>query len=328
MLKPFMSKSLVLLAVLSFLPLESDAQTPPTYPNRPIKLVVPFAPGGTTDVLARMLASKMADGLGQPMVIENKPGAGGNIGAESVAKSVPDGYTLLVGTPGPLAINASLYKSISFDASQDFLPIAQFVSVQSVLITHPTQPFKTVAELIAYAKANPNKLSFASAGAGSSPHLAAELFKANAGITMEHIAYKGDTPALTDLLGGQVPIMFANIAGVLPHLKSGRVRALAVAGPRRSPALPEVPTIAEAGMNGFSVTGYAGLVAPKGTPPTIISRLATELRKAMANQELIDKITQSASEPVNASTESFAELLKSEQTRWPKVIRDAKISLE
>jgi tripartite-type tricarboxylate transporter receptor subunit TctC len=298
------------------------------FPNRPIKFVVPFAPGGTTDVLARILASKMGEGLGQSVVVDNKPGAGGNIGAEFVAKSPPDGYTLLVGTPGPLAINVSLMRKVPYDPVKDFSAIGQFVGVQSVILAGPNQPFRSIADVVAFGKQNPGKLTFGSAGMGSSPHLAMELFNASAGLQMVHVAYKGDAPALTDLIGGQVQLMVANLAGVITQIKAGKVRPLAVAGPKRSSLLPDVPTVAESGVAGFSVTGWAGVVAPAGTPKAIVDRLNAELNKALAAPELIDKIQQQASEPVSTTPEQFSDLIKSENLRWAKVIRDARIQVE
>jgi tripartite-type tricarboxylate transporter receptor subunit TctC len=270
----------------------------------------------------------MGEGLGQSVVVDNKPGAGGNIGAEFVAKSPPDGYTLLVGTPGPLAINVSLMRKVPYDPVKDFSAIGQFVGVQSVILAGPNQPFRSIADVVAFGKQNPGKLTFGSAGMGSSPHLAMELFNASAGLQMVHVAYKGDAPALTDLIGGQVQLMVANLAGVITQIKAGKVRPLAVAGPKRSSLVPDVPTVAESGVAGFSVTGWAGVVAPAGTPKAIVDRLNAELNKALAAPELIDKIQQQASEPVSTTPEQFSDLIKSENLRWAKVIRDARIQVE
>ncbi|HKU99969.1 MAG TPA: tripartite tricarboxylate transporter substrate binding protein [Vineibacter sp.] len=298
------------------------------YPERPLRMVVPFAPGGTTDIFARLIAAKMSEDLGQPIVVDNKPGAGGNIGAESVARSAPDGYTLLIGTPGPLTINPSLLKSMPYDAARDFAAIGQMISVQSVLVVHPSTPFKTVRDLIEQARARPRQLSYAAPGVGSSPHLAMELFIAQAGVRIESIPYKGDAQALADLVGGQVPIMISNIAGVLPHIQSGKLRPLAVAGPRRSPQLPDVPTIAEAGLPGYAVSGWAGMLVPAGTPGPVVARLGSALNKALTATDVIAKIEQQSAEVATGSPEAFTAFLQAERARWADVIRTAGIAIE
>jgi len=233
-------------------------------PSKPIRIVVPFTPGGTTDVLARILATRLQESLGQIIIVDNKPGAGGNIGAAEVAKSAPDGHTLLLRTPGPLAINPSLFKSMAYKPERDFTAIGQLIALQPVLVVLPNSPLKSVADVISTAKAQ-GKLLYASAGNGTTPHLAAELMASITGIELQQIAYKGYAPALTDLLGGHVPLMFANIAGVAGMLRDGKVRAIAVTGPARSKLLPDVPTVAELGPAGYAVSAWAGLVAPAGT---------------------------------------------------------------
>jgi tripartite-type tricarboxylate transporter receptor subunit TctC len=305
-----------------------SAQTPDKYPSRPIRIVVPFAAGGTTDVLARAVAAKMAESLGQAVVTDNRPGAGGNIGAESVAKAAPDGYTLLMGTPGPLAINASLYKSMTYAPEKDFAPIGQMIAIQSVLVTNNASTFKTLRDVLDAAKASPGKLSYASPGNGTTPHLVGELLKSMTGVDIAHVPYKGDAPAATDLMGGHVPLMTANIAGVAALLKDGKLRALAVAGPTRSKLLPEVPTIAESGVPGYAVTAWAGLAAPAGTPAAIIARLNAELNKALAAPEIVERMTLLSAEIVTGTPDQFGALMRSENVRWAKVIRDANIKLD
>src|SRR5438552_13835540 len=240
-----------------------------TYPTRPIRLVVPFPAGGTTDILAREVGQRLSMTLGQPVVIDNRPGAAGNIGADLVAKSAPDGYTLLMGTVGTHAINASLYAKMPYDHVKDFAPIILVAGVPNVLVVNPSLPVNSVQELIAYAKANPGKLNFASSGPGTSIHLSGELFKVMAGVQMTHVPYKGSAPALQDLLGGQVQLMFDNLPPSLPHIKAGKLRALAVTSVARSPALPDVPTIAESGLPGFEASSWFGILVPAGTPSAI-----------------------------------------------------------
>jgi tripartite-type tricarboxylate transporter receptor subunit TctC len=291
-------------------------------------MIVPFAPGGTTDIIARIIAPRMAEGLGQPVVVENRPGAGGNVGAEQVARAAPDGYTMLLGTPGPLATNVSLMKQMPYDPAKDFTAIGQVVSVQSVVVVNAQQPFQTLADLVAYAKRNPGKLTYGSGGAGSSPHLAGELLKAQAGIFMVHLPYRGDALAVNDLLGGQISAMVANIAGVLPHVKSGKLRALAVAGPKRSPLLPEVPTVSESGLPNYSVTGWAGLVAPAGTPAPIVAKLNAELNRVLNSPDVAERIAQQAAEPAPGSAAAFDSFIRSELSRWAEVIKRSRITLD
>jgi len=316
---------LLTLLFILLLPAAAGAQS---YPTRPIRLIVPFAPGGTTDILSRLIAARMAVGLGQPILVENKSGAGGNIGTEFVARSVPDGYTILVGTPGPMAINMTLMAKVPYEPVRDFAAIGQFVDVQSVIIAGLDQPFRSLADVLAQARQNPGKLAYATAGIGSSTHLAMELLKSSYGVQMTHIPYKGDTPALADLMGGAVPLMVANMAGVLAQVKAVKVRPIAVAGPKRSPLLPDVPTVAESGLPGFGVTGWGGLVAPAGTPRAAIDRLNAELVKALSMPDVIERVQQYASEVTTGTPEQFAELIKSENVRWARVIREAKIQTE
>src|SRR5438034_5972010 len=236
------------------------------YPTKPVRLVVPFPAGGTTDLLARAAAQKLSEAWGQQVIVDNRPGAAGNIGAELVAKAAPDGYTLLMGTVGTHAINASLYAKMPYDHVKDFAPVILVAGVPNVLVVNPSLPVHSVQELIAYAKANPGKLNFASSGSGTSIHLSGELFKVMTGVQMTHVPYKGSAPALQDLLGGQVQLMFDNLPPSLPQIKAGRLRALAVTSATRAPALPDVPTVAEAGLPGFEASSWFGVLAPAGTP--------------------------------------------------------------
>lgn len=291
------------------------------YPNKPIRIVVPFAAGGTTDFLARAIAQDLGTSMGTTVVVDNRPGAGGNIGSDLVAKSVPDGYTLLLGTVGTHAINASLYKKMPYDTVKDFAPISLVASVPNILAVHPSVPAKSVKELIALAKAKPGVLAFASSGNGSSIHLSGELFKSMTDVDMVHVPYKGSGPALTDLVGGQVQLMFDNMPSSFPHVKAGRLRALAVTSPKRSPAAPDVPTIAEAGVPGYESVAWFGILAPAGTPPEIVKKLNTEIAKTLKSPEVMTRLASQGAEPVSNTPEQFAAYIKSEMTKWAKVVK-------
>jgi len=251
----------------------ASATLPQDYPSRPIRIIVPFPGGGTADLLARQIAQTMSEALRQQVLIENRTGAGGNIGADLAAKSKPDGYTLLMGTVSTHAINPNLYAKMPYDPVKDFAPVTMVARMPNLLVVHPSVPAKNVAELIALAKARPGALAFASAGNGTTQHLAGELFKKMAGVDMIHVPYKGNAPAVTDLVGGQVQVMFDNIPVSLQQVRAGKLRALAVTGPVRSPVLQDLPTVAEAGLPGYSITSWFGLYAPSGTSPQIIARL-------------------------------------------------------
>jgi tripartite-type tricarboxylate transporter receptor subunit TctC len=322
-----LSKFLSLVGGASLALLSASVVAQSGFPNKPIRLVVPFAPGGTTDLLARAVGQKMGEGLGQPVVIENKPGAGGNIGADSVAKSAPDGYTLLLGTPGPLAINASLFKSMPFSPERDLAPVGQLINIQAVAITLPSSPWKSLRDVAAQAKATEG-VAYASAGNGTTPHLAAELYASLVGIDLQHVPYKGDAPALTDLLGGHIKLMFANLAGVIGPLREGKVRALAVTGATRSKALPDVPTIAEAGAPGYAVTAWAGLFVPAGTPTGVVNRLNAELNRALATPEVNERMALLQAEIAASTPEQLAALVRTEQQRWARIINERGIKLD
>ena len=291
------------------------------WPSKPIKWVVPFAPGGTTDILARTVGEKLAVALGQPVIIENKPGAGGGVGAEFTAKSAPDGYTIMGGTISTHAINASLYKSLPYDPVKDFVAITLIARVPNMLVINPSVPAKDVKELIALLKANPGKYSFASSGNGTSQHLSGELFKSMSGTDMQHIPYKGSPPALQDVVGGQVAMTFDNITTALPLAKAGKLRALAVTTAKRSSVAPEVPTLAESGLPGFEVGSWQGVFAPAGTPPEIVKRLNAEIVKALNMPDVRDKLSGLGAEIVADSPEEFSALVKAEVAKWADVVK-------
>ena len=304
-------------ALAATLPQQVLAQS---YPNKPIKFVVGFAPGGATDVIGRLMAKKIGDALGQPIIIENRAGGSSNIGAEVVARAVPDGYTFYV-CAITSAINVSLFPKLAFDFARDFEPVALFANVPNILVVHPSVPAKTVKELIDYARAQPGKLSYASSGAGTSIHLSGELFKMLAKVDMVHIPYKGSAPAMTDMIGGQVQVMFDNMPSALPHVKAGKLRALAVTSAQRSPSAPEVPTMGEAGVAGFDVQSWFGLVAPKGTPKDIIARLNAESVKALATADIKERFMELGAVPGPMSPEAFGDYIRSEIIRWGEVVK-------
>src|SRR4051794_10138588 len=256
------------------------------YPSRAIRLIVPFPPGGSTDILARALGEKLSQGLGQPVVIDNRPGAGGSIGAEAAARAAPDGYTLMMGHLGTLAVNPAIYKNLPYDPVTSFAPVSLMAIVPSVLVVNPSLPVTSAAELIAYAKAHPGKLAYGSAGSGSTSHLTTEYFKLVTGTDILHVPYKGVGPMLTDLVSGQLSMGLNGAPAVMPHVNAGRLRALAVSGIRRLPALPQLPTLDESGVKGFDASGWYGIVAPTGTPRPAIERLNAEVRKIVAGPEL------------------------------------------
>lgn len=292
-----------------------------TYPSKPIKMIVPFPAGGTTDILARIVGQELTKAWGQQVIVENRPGAGGNIGADAVAKSPADGYTLLMGTVGTHGINVTLYKKMPYDAVKDFAPITLVAAVPNLLVVHPSVPVKSVKELIDYAKAKPGKLSFASSGNGTSIHLSGELFKSMTGVDMTHVPYKGSAPAITDLLGGQVDLMFDNMPSILPHVKNGKLRALAVTTAKRSPAIPDVPTIAEAGVPGYEASSWFGILAPAGTPQPIVAKLNKEIVRILHSPEIKERLSGQGAEPVGDTPEQFAAHIRAEIDKWAKVVK-------
>jgi tripartite-type tricarboxylate transporter receptor subunit TctC len=291
------------------------------WPSKPIKWVVPFAPGGTTDILARTVGEKLALALGVPVVVENKPGAGGGVGADFTAKSAPDGYTIMGGTISTHAINASLYKDLPYDPVKDFVAITMIARVPNMLVVNPNVPAKDVKELIALLKASPGKYTFASSGNGTSQHLSGELFKTMAGVDMQHVPYKGSPPALQDVVGGQVTMTFDNITTAWPLAKSGKLRALAVTTAKRSSVAPDVPTLAESGLPGFEVGSWQGVFAPAGTPPDIVKRLSVEIVKVLGLPEVREKLGGLGAEIVADSPEEFAAIVKAEVVKWSDVVK-------
>jgi tripartite-type tricarboxylate transporter receptor subunit TctC len=292
------------------------------YPDHPITLVVPYPAGGGNDVLARLVAERMSKSLGQSVVVENRGGAGGTIATRQVAKSAPDGYTLLIATSS-LAINPSLYPNIGYDPRKDFAPIGLIASSANVVLLHPSVPAQSIKELIDLGKKNPGKMNFASTGSGSSVHLAAELFAAMAGIKLNHVPYRGTAPALTDLLGGHVGLMFATMPSALGQVRDGKVRALAVTGPKRSANFPDLPTVAEAGLPGYEAVLHYGLVAAAGTPRPIVDRLNAALREALADNALGQRFATEGAEPLPSTPEDYAADIDQEEIKWSKIVRDS-----
>ena len=303
-------------------------QAQEAWPTRPITVIVPFPAGGTTDIVARLAGVELSRELGQPVIIDNRPGAGGNIGSQAVARAQPDGYTLVMGTVGTHAINPSLYKKMPYDHVKDFAPISRVANVPNLLVANPSQPFKTVPELIAYAKANPDTLTFASSGNGTSIHLAGELFKVLTGVKMQHVPYKGSAPALADLMAGQTSIMFDNLPSSIAFVRAGKLRPIAITTLNRAPELPNVPTVAESGVPGFDASSWFGLLAPANTPPAVIKRIDDALIKVLATTDLKKKIIDQGGEPVGEKPEQFAAFIKSETAKWAKVVKESGASVD
>jgi tripartite-type tricarboxylate transporter receptor subunit TctC len=297
------------------------------FPAKPIRVVVPFPPGGGTDIVARTVAPKMSEILGQPVVVENRAGAGGNIATEHVAKSAPDGYTLVVASAST-AINTTLVKNLSWDFARDFAPVALLVVNNHLLAVHPSVPAANVKELLTLAKAKPGHVTYASYGNGSSAHLTAELFKLMAGVDLLHVPYKGAAPAVNDLLGGQVSLVFADVAAMLSHVKSGKLRALGIASRQRFEGLPDVPTIAEAGVPDFEAGGFLGLAAPAGTPPAAVAALNGAAVKTLGMPDVRERLLALASPPMPGTPEQFGQRIKAEIDKWARVIRAANIKPE
>lgn len=294
------------------------------YPSKPIRLVVPFPAGGTTDVLGRLLAQQLTTRLGQQIIVDNRPGAAGGIGADVVAKSAGDGYTLLLGAVSTHSINPSLYARLSYDAVKDFVPISLVGTLPNVLVVNPGVPAKSVQELVALAKAKPpGTLNFASGGNGTTHHLAGELFKHMAGVDMTHVPYKGNAPAITDVIGGQVTMMFDNINNSLPHIKANKLRPLAVTGATRSPVLPNVPTLAEQGFAGYNITSWFGLFAPAGTPQPVVAKLNAAVMAAMHDKQVRELLASEGIEAQGNTPDQFRTFLQSESTRWAKIVKDS-----
>jgi tripartite-type tricarboxylate transporter receptor subunit TctC len=296
--------------------------------NKTMKIVVPFAPGGSTDVMARMVAEGLTTRLNQQVIVENKPGAGGNIGADYVAKAAPDGQTLVMGSIGTHATNSLIYPQMPYDTVKDFEPVTQVAAVSLVLVVHPSVPAKSVKELIALLKKEPGRYSYASGGVGASQHLAGELFKYMTKTKMLHVPYKGSAGALTDLLSGRVPIMFADLPLVLSHIQSGKLRALAVGDAKRSPVLPDVPTVAEAGVPGYMASAWYGLFAPANTPAEVVAKLQSEVAVILKEPDVVKRMTQLGATPIGSTPAEFRKFQLSEIKRWKEVVDSAKIRME
>ena len=298
------------------------------YTTKPVTIIVPFAAGGTTDILARIIGQALTAELGQSVVVDNRAGAGGNIGGQAAAKATPDGHTLFMGTVGTHAINASLYKKMPFDPVKDFAPLTRVANVPNLLVANPAQPYKSVKDLIAYAKANPGKVNFGSSGNGSSIHLSGELFKSLAKVDMQHVPYKGSAPAVTDLLGNQIGIMFDNMPSAIQHVRSGKLVPLAVTTAKRSPELPSVPTIAEAGVPGYEATSWFGMFAPAGTPAPVLAKLNAAIVKVLAQPDVKKKINEQGAEVYSETPEQFAAFIQAESVKWGKVVKESGASLD
>ena len=303
------------------------AQAQDKWPSKPITYVVPFPAGGTTDILARLIGQKLGPALGTTVIIDNRPGAGGNIGSEMVSRAAPDGYTIMGGTISSHSINASLYK-LSYDPLKSFAPITLIGTNANVLVVNPSSPFKSVKELVAAARAKPGSLSFASAGNGTSQHLSAELFKTMTGIDMVHIPYKGSAPAIQDVIGGQVPLMFDTTVVAGPFIQSGKVRALAVTSAKRVASMPDVPTMAEAGVPGYEVVSWQAMFAPAGTPPAIVQRLQAEVAAILKQPDVQERLAKLGVEPSGMPPQQLAEFQAAEIAKWAKVVKAANVKVD
>ncbi|TCH95975.1 tripartite tricarboxylate transporter substrate binding protein [Roseococcus sp. SYP-B2431] len=315
-------------ALLASLALPSLAQAQPAWPARPLRIVVPFPPGGLADLLARPLAARLQAALGQPVVVENRPGAGGNIGADAVAKAAPDGATWLLGSMGPLAANQFLFAAMPYETRTAFAPTSLLVNTPKAIVVNRDRPWRSLAELIAAAKAAPDSLRAGSAGNGSSLHIALELLKRESGTAILHVPYRGATPAVTDLVGGRLDLIVDNLPNILPQIREGTVRALAVATPERLPQLPEVPTTAEAGLPGFVFGTWFGLAAPARTPPEIVARMAAAVDAALREPEIGGRLAEQGAVVGGGTPEAFASFIASQTTALEAVIRDARIRAE
>jgi tripartite-type tricarboxylate transporter receptor subunit TctC len=321
-----LSRAGAMLLVALTLPANAQIAAPGTaqaFPNKPIRFIAPFAAGGALDTLTRSIAQKMQEEWGQPVVVENRTGAGGNIGSDIVAKAAPDGYSLVMGSIATHAINVSLYSKMPYDAVKDFAPVTIAASINNSLSLNPAVPAKNVQELISLAKAQPGTLSFGSAGNGTSQHLAGEMFKRITGVEMTHIPYKGGAPVMADLLGGQISMTFGDITTALPHIRSGRIRSIAVTAARRSPLLPDVPTVAEQGVPGFDVSAWFGVFTTGGTPKEVVAKLNAEIVRILSLAEVREKLLAIGMEPVSMTPEQFGDFVRAEIAKWAKVVKDS-----
>jgi tripartite-type tricarboxylate transporter receptor subunit TctC len=324
--RPWLGASVVALVLACTSPLAADA--PAAFPAKPIRLVVPFPPGGSTDIIARVIGQKLSESLGQQVIVENKPGAGGNIGVESVAKAPADGYTLVMGHVGTFGSNPALYKKLPYDPVKDFAPVTLIAMVPNLLVVQPSLPIRTTQELIAAARAKPGQLTYGSGGNGSAAHLAAEYFKLRAGVDIQHIPYKGTMPALTDLLSGQISMQITGAPPLMPYIKSGKVRVLATASPQRLKILPDVPTIAESGVPGYAATQWYGILAPAATPKPVVDKLNVEIVNAINRPDVRARLEAEGAEPVGNTPAEFAAFIKSELALWAKVVKESGATID
>jgi tripartite-type tricarboxylate transporter receptor subunit TctC len=298
------------------------------YPEKPVRLIMPFPAGGSGDFVARVLAQRLTERMGQQFVVENRPGGAGTIGADAVAKARPDGYTLLLGTISSHAINPALYPSMPYDPVADVVAVSQVVFIPNVLVVNPAVPARSVQELVSLAKAKPHQLLYATAGYGTSHHISAELFKRMAGVDLVHTPFKGNAAALLDLVGGRVQLMFDNVSNPLSQIRAGKLRPLATTGPTRSPVLPDIPTMAEAGFPSYEVRSWFGLFAPKGTPQTVLERLSAETRQALSDPTVRERLASNGFEPKGSMPAEFGAFVRSEIARWGQVVRELGIKVE
>ena len=325
-MKTVMEKTVVGAALLLWVTLACAQSS--AYPARPIRIVVAYTPAGATDILARTVGQKLTEAWGQPVIIDNRPGANGNIGTEYAAKATADGYTLLMVTAGTHGINPSLYRKLGFDAVKDFAPVSLVAMVPNIFVVNNAVPVKDIKEFIAYAKANAGKLNYGSPGNGSTAHLSMELFKSMTGIQMVHIPYKGSAGVLADLIGGQIVATMDNMPPYVPQVKAGKIRALAVSPAKRSAAVPELPTVAEAGVPGYDSGAWFGLVAPANTPKDIVAKLSRETARILKLPDVSARLLDLGAEPVGGTPEQFSAHIKAEITKWAKVIKDANVELQ
>ena len=308
--------------------LATGAVAQETYPTKPVRIVVPYPAGGVADLLPRTVGAKLSAKWKQPVVVENKPGASGNIGMAEGARADPDGYTLVLAPTGNLTVNQFLFRDLPFDVARDLAPVTVLATSPNVLVVHPSVPVKTFGELLAYAKANPGRLNFSSPGAGSGAHLAGELLNVEAGVKTVHVPYKGMAPAVSDLVGGQVQMMFAGVSTILQHVRSGKLVALAIAAPHRLPQLPDVPTVAESGIADFDVTSWYGIVVRAGTPPAVVRKLHADMAEALAAPDVKERLATLGLEPLGNTPEEFQRMIAAESRKWSEIVRKASIKVD
>jgi tripartite-type tricarboxylate transporter receptor subunit TctC len=327
---PVLTRSLCVAALVAaaLAPLPAAAQAASAYPAKPIHVIVPSPPGDGSDLMARAIGDKLTQAWGQPVIVDNRVGAGGRVGTELAAKAAPDGYTLIMGNAGSHGINAALYRDLPYDVERDFAPVTQVMRSPNVLVVNPALPAKDVRELVALYKANPGKYSYGSGGNGSSAHLSAELFKSMAGVDVVHIPYKGATPALTDVIGGQVAMFIGNLPPAIGHIRSGKVRALAVTTAQRSPLVPEIPTLAESGLPGYETVAWFGLFAPAGTPRDVVLRLRDEVARIVELPEIRERMATLGGEPVGNAPEAFAAIVHADIAKWKRVVAAGSITAD